>query len=834
MATVKNKFVRYISLVVVATLTALLLYLFLHTQAHRVRPNKVPLDDRIILRLRSLPLKGEQDLRIKIEYNKFELFQKIFKNEFPDYPPLEFEEISQLSMEEIQGSGSSQLLIQMASNTAPDILDISLGDADNFMEHNFLMPLNKFLNMEEYKWVRDFIGQHPEVAKIISRDNKIYAVPLQFTVTCILYRKDLFQKAGLPINRGPRDWDEFVEYLERLRDEESNIYGLAMDYNAYERARNSFSNFIWESGGEIIRRTPSGDLEPAFVTPEGARALNFYGTLVRRRLIDIGPNRLSKFLDGKSAMFIFRVGDFKTETSAFEIDPAILGLAAMPLGPDGHSGAIKDAGCRGINSALKNAPFEKQRAAFEFIISGLREEIRRLEIEEYIQAGYASAFPRDALIEYGFEEYIEDVPKWYDEERERAFSIGRIGPHGPNVATIYFGLANALERIEQNPDADPLELLEDVAETFREKLFGITDPLELDRRRKVVGVGMLVVGLGFVIFIFFFAKLLAKKISRRGSVTLSIIPRKKHAHLVVAAWCFMIPALLSVVLWQYYPLLKGSLMAFTDYRILGESKFIGIDNFVTAMYNPDFRKAMVNTIIYVGLSMGLGFFTPVLLALALSEIPKGKRLFRTLYYLPAVTTGLVVLFMWKWFYKPEPDGLFNSLLMPITTWLRGLGLEFIPEGPYLWLRSVRLAMISVILPGIWANAGPGCLIYLAALKSVPDELYEAADVDGAGIWRKLRHITFPMLAPLLIINFIGTFVASFQTAGNVIVMTGGGPSQATHLVGLEIWYAAFLHLKFGYATAVAWILGSMLIGFTIVQLNMLKRAEFRTARKIQV
>ena len=110
-------------------------------------------------------------------------------------------------------------------------------------------------------------------------------------------------------------------------------------------------------------------------------------------------------------------------------------------------------------------------------------------------------------------------------------------------------------------------------------------------------------------------------------------------------------------------------------------------------------------------------------------------------------------------------------------------------------------MLCVILPVVWAGAGPGSIIYLAALKSIPDEMYEAADVDGAGIWTKIRHVVFPMLKPLIIINFVGAFIGAFKAMENVFVMTGGGPNYATHVIGLDIWYNAFMYLKFGFATA---------------------------------
>ena len=138
-------------------------------------------------------------------------------------------------------------------------------------------------------------------------------------------------------------------------------------------------------------------------------------------------------------------------------------------------------------------------------------------------------------------------------------------------------------------------------------------------------------------------------------------------------------------------------------------------------------------------------------------------------------------------------------------------------------------MVAIIIPAVWGSAGPGSIFYLAGLKSIPEQTYEAADLDGAGPFGKIRYVTLPSLMPLMLINLVGTTVGAFRASQQIFVMTAGGAGTKT--LGLDIWYNAFLYLKFGYATAEAWIMGVMLIGFTVWQLNILKRVEFR-ARKV--
>ena len=150
--------------------------------------------------------------------------------------------------------------------------------------------------------------------------------------------------------------------------------------------------------------------------------------------------------------------------------------------------------------------------------------------------------------------------------------------------------------------------------------------------------------------------------------------------------------------------------------------------------------------------------------------------------------------------------------------------------PLRWTESPDLSMLCVVLPLVWAGTGPGCILYLAALKVVPDELYEAADIDGAGIWHKVCYITLPRLKFLIGIQLIAAIVGAFKGGTDmVLALTGGGPQDSTLILALHIFVRAFMHLEFGIGTAMAWLLGALLLGFTAYQLNMLSRAEFKAA-----
>ena len=218
----------------------------------------------------------------------------------------------------------------------------------------------------------------------------------------------------------------------------------------------------------------------------------------------------------------------------------------------------------------------------------------------------------------------------------------------------------------------------------------------------------------------------------------------------------------------------------------------------------------------MAITLLLGFLTPILLAVMLCEIPRGKVLFRFLYFLPHLTSALVVTLLWKLMFKAD-DGILNQLLASVGV------------APHDWLQDPAWAMVCCILPGVWAGAGISSLIYIAALGSLPQDYYEAAAIDGAGILARFRHVTFPQLAPLMVINFVGAFIASFQGMGSIFLLTFGGPGDATTVVSLQIWKEAYNNLRFSTATTMAWFLGVALIGFTYLQIRFLRRVEFRQA-----
>lgn len=284
------------------------------------------------------------------------------------------------------------------------------------------------------------------------------------------------------------------------------------------------------------------------------------------------------------------------------------------------------------------------------------------------------------------------------------------------------------------------------------------------------------------------------------------------------AWGLLLIPLGLALLWSYLPLARGAWMSLLDYQLLLPSRFVGIDNFANVLFDARFWQSMWATLHFAFWMLTVGFATPILLAYLLHLTPRHTVVFRVIYYLPALLTGTAVFVLWKQFFGAS--GVVNDFL----AWFGiSVGRAW-PEDP-------NLAMLSCVLPAIWAGAGPGCLIYLAALKTIPEEQFEAAEIDGAGFLQKTRQIVLPALRPLILINFVGAVMAAFQASQNILIMTAGGPNGITEVAALRIFYQAFMFLQFGPATAMAWILGSLLIGFAVFQLRTLSQMEFKSGAR---
>lgn len=266
---------------------------------------------------------------------------------------------------------------------------------------------------------------------------------------------------------------------------------------------------------------------------------------------------------------------------------------------------------------------------------------------------------------------------------------------------------------------------------------------------------------------------------------------------------FASPWILGFLVFTLYPLLASLYYSFTSYSGLSEPRWVGLENY-RFMFREDevFWKSLGNTFYMVVVGLPAGLVASLGLALLLNQKVRGISIYRTIYYLPSLVPAVASAILWMWLFNPE-IGLINTVL-------GGLGVT----GPA-WLGDPAWAKNALVLMGVW-GAGGGVIIYLAGLQDVPTALYEAADLDGAGAWTKLIHVTLPMISPIIFFNLIMGVIGMFQYFTQAYVMTQGGPQDSTLFYALHLFNKAFLEWKMGYASAMAWVLFAITLVCSLV------------------
>lgn len=270
----------------------------------------------------------------------------------------------------------------------------------------------------------------------------------------------------------------------------------------------------------------------------------------------------------------------------------------------------------------------------------------------------------------------------------------------------------------------------------------------------------------------------------------------------IEAYLFLTPWLLGFLLLILGPLIAAAYFSLTEYSILKSPIFIGFANFRQMMNDELFWQALRVTATYTFVSVPLLVTLGYLLALLLNQDVWGLSLWRTIFYMPAVVSGVAVAIMWLWVFHPDM-GIVNNAL-------RVFGIE----GPR-WFGSPDWALPTLILTSVW-GVGGGMVIYLAGLQGIPTHLYEAAELDGAGSWHKFVHVTLPMTTPVIFFNLLMGIIGSWQVFTSAYVITGGGPANSTLFYVLYLYRQGWQYFKMGYASALAWVLFFIILVFTVI------------------
>jgi len=278
------------------------------------------------------------------------------------------------------------------------------------------------------------------------------------------------------------------------------------------------------------------------------------------------------------------------------------------------------------------------------------------------------------------------------------------------------------------------------------------------------------------------------------------------------AYAFLVGGLICFALFSWYPAIRAVVISFQKYTPGSSPEWVGTDNFTRVWHDPEFTAAWRNTLTFTLLALLIGFAIPFVMALVLNELRHAKAFFRVVVYLPVMIPPVVSALLWKWFYDPGA-GLANEVL------------RFLHLPTSNWSNGADTALISLVIVATWANMGGTVLIYLAALQSIPGELYEAAELDGANILQRIRYVTIPQTRFVILMLMLLQIIATMQVFTEPFVITGGGPENATVTVLYLIYKYAFLYNDFGGACALSVMLLVLLGAFSAVYLRLTRSGE---------
>jgi multiple sugar transport system permease protein len=304
-------------------------------------------------------------------------------------------------------------------------------------------------------------------------------------------------------------------------------------------------------------------------------------------------------------------------------------------------------------------------------------------------------------------------------------------------------------------------------------------------------------------------------------------------------YLYLLPTLFILSAFRIIPIIFSVRISLYDWTMAGPRKFLGLGNYLAVLSDPTFWRSLLNTFWYVIFTVPMMLFVSLVIAVLLNQKIKGLGFYRTIYYLPVVTSIVAVSIVWKWLYNPErgllnyflslfklspvrwledPRGIFTILLSPIKVNL--------PD----WLSGPSVALLSIIIMSIWKGLGYNIVIFLAGLQNIPQQYYEAAKIDGAGTYRLFRHVTWPLLSPTTFYILIMSTISAFEAFAQVWIMTGpppGGPLGTTKVVMYYFYEQSFELWRLGYGASIAFIAFLIILILTIIQRQVLeKRVQY--------
>ncbi len=719
-----------------------------------------------------------------------------------------------------------KLLTQYAAGVAPDVVQLSMNHYQSFASRGALLPLGSFLKSEADPNLRRW---YPNVLKFFTYQGELYALPADVgPFGLIFYNKTKFVQAGIPFPDGSWTWDyqprpelkekDFLWVVERLTRKDpqgkTEVFGFAPEWPQL------WFYLLLESRGLRLWDDDAAPTRIIADDPEIVRLMEFAnGAINRENWIptwdQIATVRQSspkeEFLRGRIAMYMTFANYADALRKGFAKSGVDWDVTLFPAFRDQPRRLQADGSGTAIFASTKH-PQEAWR--FARFIAGEPGQTA------YARAGLSQPAIRDLARQPGVWLPDPSLPP----ERQKPANL-RV----TDEAALAMQIAQTPEYFEDarthldyaafdilSGTRPPRETLQRVAREAQMKL-------DAARRREGKSPFPMALGVGL-------ATLLAA-----GGVAWIYLPERRVRYAQRqkresrSAYLFLLPCLVGLVVFTVGPMLYSLLLSFAQSDMIRPPLWRGAGNYVDAFtVDPVFFTSLKVTGLYTLLSVPLSVAFALVLALLLNVRVRGMPLFRAAYYIPSLASGVATSLIWMRLFNPE-NGMLNRLIYGADGEgdLLGLGsalsrMAGTPGEPVNWLGNEHTVLPAFVLMGLW-GVGGGAVIFLAGLQGISKSYYEAAYLDGAGVWRRFRNVTLPLLTPTVFFSLVTGIIASFQVFTQAFVMTGGGPNNATQFYMLNLYSQGFRSLKMGYASALAWILFAIILAFTLVQLKTAKR-----------
>lgn len=715
-----------------------------------------------------------------------------------------------------------KLLTAIAGGSPPDCINQDRFSVGGWAARDAFLPLDDFLKRTPEIRGEDF---YPACWNEALYNGHVYAIPNTTDDRLLYYNEDMLRKYGFVDKNGdvvpPRTWAELKQYAIKMtrKDAHGNLtqVGFVPNYG------NSWLYLYgWQNGGKFL----SEDGQKCLLNePKIVDALNWvtgvYDDLGGAQAVDaftatLQGGELDPLLTGKVAMKID--GNYVITFIAGTRPDFNFGVAAAPV-PEGRepitwSGGFSWAMPRGCRHPVEAWEYIKWMSSIEagVMMADAQYRYNRSLGRLYVPEISPNKKINDAI----WKLYAPQQPRFNKAFRFALdmMSHSRYRPVTPVGQVLWDEHVRAMDRAihHQYTPQKALDLGAKVVQDALDKVYRRKTFPVLNTRIPAT-IGSIIALVGLALFGFGLARDLRH---RRG-------PARKET---AAGYLFAAPWIIGFVLLTAGPILSSILLSFCEYDVLHPVKWAGLSNYAEIPHDPLFWKSLYNTL-YMIVGVPLGMVVGLGVAMLLNARVKGMTVYRTIYYLPAIVPAVASSVLWIWVLNPQ-FGLVNVALQGPVDWLNTV-LHLHLEVPH-WLQDEAWSKPSIILMGLW-GAGAGMIIWLAGLKGIPETLYEAAQIDGAGTWATFRNVTLPMLSPYVFFNLIMGIIGTLQIFTQAYIMTAGGPVDSTLFYVYYLFNNAFGYFKMGYASALAWILFVIILALTLVQLKLAPRWVYYEAEK---